>query len=197
MNYPLNFSFKIVALAPQIRVTDASGAQILYVKQKLLKLKEHVEVFTDDSRAQKLCDIRADRVIDWSAAYLFSDPAGNAFGGVRRKGMRSLWRAHYEIFAGDAKEDAQFTIREEKAFVKVMDGIFGDIPVVGMLSGYVFHPSYLITRGDGTPVLRVRKRPAMWEGKYDIELLGELDQSEQVRTLVAVLMMLLLERRRG
>ena len=44
MNYPLNLSFKLLALASQIYVRDANGNLIGYVKQKLLKLKEDINV---------------------------------------------------------------------------------------------------------------------------------------------------------
>ena len=43
MQYPLELSFKIIALAPQIYVKDARGQELLYVRQKLLKLKEASE----------------------------------------------------------------------------------------------------------------------------------------------------------
>ena len=39
MNYPLHLSFKILALARQLSMTDASGNRIFYVKQKVFKLK--------------------------------------------------------------------------------------------------------------------------------------------------------------
>ena len=39
MRFPLDLRFKIVAIAPQISVTDASGALLLYVKQKAFRLK--------------------------------------------------------------------------------------------------------------------------------------------------------------
>ncbi len=194
MNYPLEMSFKILALAPQIRVTDASGNLVVYVKQKMFKLKEHVNVFADEAQQEKLCEIRTNKIIDFSACYRFTDPAGNDFGGVQRKGMRSIWRAHYQVLDG---EDLVFDIREESAMVKMVDGIFGEIPILGGLTGYFFHPSYLITRPDGTPVLRFKKQPAFWEGKFKIEKLGELQDHEDIRSLMAILMMTLLERRRG
>jgi len=50
MNYPLQLSFKIVAFAPQLKVTDANGATVCFVRQKMFKLKEAVEVFTDEAR---------------------------------------------------------------------------------------------------------------------------------------------------
>jgi hypothetical protein len=187
-------TFKIMALAPQIRVTDATGKVIVYVKQKMFKLKEHVNVFADESQQQKLCEIRADRIIDFSACYRFTNPAGTDFGGVRRKGRRSLWKAHYEVLDG---EQLEFSIQEESAWVKVMDGVLGQIPVIGGATGYFLHPSYLVTRPDGSPVLRVKKQPAMFEGKFTIEKLGELHEGEDARSLMAILMMTLLERQRG
>ena len=89
MNYPLELSFKIVALAPQMKVSDSTGSPVCYVKQKLFKFKEAVEIFTDDTRTEKLCEIKAARVIDFSAKYTFYSNTGEAFGAVRRKGMRS------------------------------------------------------------------------------------------------------------
>ncbi len=69
MNFPLHLSFKIIAVAPQIRVTDADGRPVCHVRQKLFKFKEAVEVFTDPSRTRRLCQIKAGRVIDFSATF--------------------------------------------------------------------------------------------------------------------------------
>ncbi len=90
---------------------------MLYTKQKLLKFREHVEIFTDSSRATHLADIRANKVIDWSARYTSTDASGREIGAVGRKGRRSIWRAHYEAFnPGDNNPD--FTIREEMPSAK-------------------------------------------------------------------------------
>lgn len=40
LNYPLTMSFKIVAINPQVTVTDTSGQVVAYVKQKAFRLKE-------------------------------------------------------------------------------------------------------------------------------------------------------------
>lgn len=195
MNYPLQLSFKIVAFAPQLKVTDASGATVCFVRQKMFKLKEAVEVFTDETRSEKLCDIRADRIIDFSAKYTFYDRNGDAFGSVRRKGMRSLWRARYEILDHETPE---MQIQEESGWVKLMDGFFGELPIIGLFSGYLFHPSYLISRLDNeAPMVRVKKQPAFWEGRFNLEQIGNIDDGDQLRVMLSTLMMILLERRRG
>jgi hypothetical protein len=195
LRFPLSLSFKIVALAPQIAVTDAGGTLIAYVRQKLLKLKEAVTVYSDREQTRPAYRIAADRIIDFSAQYHIEDAAGAPIGVVRRRGMRSLWRAHYEI-----ARDGQLVleIREENPWTKVADGVFGNIPILGILSGYVFHPAYRVAYiGSGAPLLRVVKQPALWEGRYAIEQAGQGDPGDERLAVLSVLMMLLLERQRG
>jgi uncharacterized protein YxjI len=194
LQYPLNLSFKIIAVAPQLSVRDANNNLIFYVKQKLFKLKEAVTVFGDEQQTQPLFAINADRMIDFSARYNFTDQQGISLGAVKRQGMRSLWKAHYNILDG---ETSVMNIQEENAWVKVMDGLFGEIPILGMFSGYVFNPAYLVSRPDGTVVMRMEKQPAFLEGKFKIEQKNTLNESEEKRALLSLMMMLLLERKRG
>ena len=194
MEYPLDLSFKIVAIAPQMAVTDAAGNLVFYVRQKLMKLREHVTVFADREQTRPVAEIKADRVLDISATYGFEDPQGRRFGAVRRAGLKSIWKAHYEILKGDTPI---FTMREDNAFVKFVDGILSEIPVVGLISGYVFHPAYSVTRLDGTRVLHVKKRPALFEGRFRIEREAELAPDEEALAALSILMMIMLERSRG
>jgi uncharacterized protein YxjI len=195
MNFPVDFTFKILALASQIYVRDAHGALIGYVKQKLLKLKEDINVFTDESQTHVLFNIKADRIIDFSARYTFRDGAGNVLGSIKRQGMRSLWKANYEIT--DAADNHLMTINEENGWVKVIDAFAGEIPILGMFTGYFFNPSYIMSRVDGTPVARLAKQPAFLEGKFQVTPQAPLTPEEETRMLLSFLMMTLLERARG
>lgn len=194
--FPLKFSFRILTFAPQLEIVDATGRCILHARQKLFKFKEHVEIFTDRTRQVRLADIRANKIIDWSARYSFTDAWGDPIGSLGRRGWRSLWKAHYEAFnPGDEAPD--FTIREENPFAKVMDGIFGEIPLLNLLTGYMFHPKYLATRTDGSPALRLTKRPSFLQRNFTIEQLGALSARETMNLLLGFVMLALLERRRG
>ncbi|MFK7767974.1 MAG: hypothetical protein AB8B55_12195 [Mariniblastus sp.] len=195
MQYPLSMSFKILALAPQIKVTDATGETVCYVQQKMFRLKEAVTVFTDEKKQATLCEIKADKIIDWSACYHFYDNSGESFGAVRRKGMRSIWKAHYQVL--DENNQHISTIEEENPMAKVMDSLLGEIPVLGMLTGYLFHPKYLLKSVDGQPRLRLTKEAAFLEGKYRIDKLVDYDPVDELRALMSFLMMSLLERARG
>lgn len=196
IQYPLTLSFKVLALASQATVTDASGRTILYTKQKMFKFREHVEIWTDKSQGTRLAEIKANQMIDWSARYHSTDAAGEAIGSVGRRGWRSMWKAHYEAFnPGDNSPD--FSIHEENAWIKVADSIIGDLPIIGMFSGYFLHPSYLASRSNGAPAMRLTKQPAFWEGRFQIEKLAEMSAREELNLFLSFMMLVLLERKRG
>lgn len=194
MNYPLQLSFEILSVARKLSVIDATGNLNFFVKQKMFKLKEAVTVFADANQQHPLYELKADRVIDFSASYHFTDARGNHVGSVRRKGMKSLWKARYDIVNGSS---LPLTIQEANPWAKVGDALFGEIPIVGMFSGYVFHPEYLVARQDGTAVMRLKKQPAFFQGKFTIEKLADLSEEEETRILLSLIMMVLLERQRG
>lgn len=197
LTFPLDFRFKILVIAPQITVTDAAGAEVCYIQQKAFKLRESVTVYRDSRKAAVLGKIEADRIIDWSARYTFYDPEGQPFGAVGRRGGRSLWRAHYDIFDGAHSKTAAFNIQEESVFKRVLDGFLSDIPVVGAFSGYFLHPSYAIRNGGGSLVARLSKRAAFLEGRFTLEKLGDVSAEQELQILLSCLMMTLVERSRG
>jgi uncharacterized protein YxjI len=195
MNFPLSFSFKLLALASQIYVRDANGNLLGYVKQKLFKLKDDINIFADEKQTELLFNIKADKMIDWSANFSFTDARGNYLGSIKRQGMRSIWKASYDIF--DSSGNQVYKITEENGWIKVGDALFGELPLVGILSGYVFNPTYILTRMDGNLVARLKKQPAMFEGKFLLENQTQINADEETRILLGFLMMTLLERRRG
>jgi uncharacterized protein YxjI len=194
MNYPLQLSFEVLSIARKLSVTDAAGNLSFFVKQKAFKLKESVTVFADAHQTIPLYELNADRVLDFSASYHFTDTKGTHIGTVRRQGMRSLWKARYDIVNGDGPA---MTIQERNPWTKVFDSLFSEIPVLGMFSGYVFHPEYMVARQDGTAVMRLKKEAAFFQGKFSIEKLTALSEKEETRILLSLIMMVLLEKQRG
>jgi hypothetical protein len=194
--FPLTLSFRVLTLSPRFDIIDAHGRSVLHGKQKLFRLKEHVQIFTDRSQAVKLADIRADRVIDWSARYTFTDDRGGVIGSVGRKGWRSIWRAHYDSFnPGDNTPD--FSIREENPIAKVADALVGQIPLVGFITNYLFHPQYLASHSSGPPVMRMTKLPSFWERRFRIDQVGPVSARETLSIILSFFMLSVLERSRG
>ena len=204
MRLPLDLRFKKIALAPQISVRDAAGQLVLYVRQKAFKLKESVTVFGDEAQSRALYRIDADRIVDFSARYRITDVDGDGreLGTVQRRGMRSIWRAHYEVQRDGV---TIMEVREENPWIRVLDGLMSDIPVVGLFTGYAFIPTYRLTAvgGDGDcALLRMRKRPSFFESRFEIERPASpagspLTDDEERLGVLGLLMIVLLERHRG
>jgi hypothetical protein len=195
MNFPLDLRFKILAIASQIYVRDSMGHLICYVKQKAFKLKEAVTVYADEAQTIALYRIEADRILDISAKYRIEDMDGREIGTLTRRGMKSLWRAHYEVHRGGT---LALTIQEENPWVKLIDGFLGEIPIINMLTGYFLHPAYRISRADtGAVALRAKKQPAFFEGRFTIDAVGAASDDDQLLGVLSILMALMLERSRG
>lgn len=117
LQFPITLRMKLQALAPQFYVSDKHNRPIAYVKQKLFKFKEDIRVYANEQQEQQLYAIHADRVIDFNAVYHMHDTQnGQALGALKRKGMRSLWKAAYEVH--DANDMPLYAIAEESAFVR-------------------------------------------------------------------------------
>ena len=190
LNYPLNFSFKIIAFNPQVKVTDATGAVVLYVKQKALALKEDIKIFADESQSRQLYQLKANKIIDFSAQYNITTAGGAPIGAVKRQGMRSMWKASYNIV--DASGGDVGLIHEENPWLKILDGLVSDVPFVGMF----INPAYLVDYR-GQAVLYLKKQPAFLEGKFTVEKRGNFNDADEGLLLSSVVMALMLERTRG
>lgn len=193
--YPFSFQFNIATFHNDFIVRDNSGATRAYVKQKMFKLKEHVRVFTDESETELAYDIRADRWLDFNTVFSFNKPDGNSIGKLVRKGWKSIWKASYELY--DENDIQDLLIQEKNPWVKVCDTLLSEIPIVGMLTGYFFNPSYSIKRPDGTLVCSFTKDASFFGRKFSLNKENQFEQGEEERIKLGLMMMVLLERRRG
>jgi len=195
LQFPINFLFKITSFSNDFTATDATGNVVAYVKQKMFKLKEDIAIYSDDTKSETNYQIKADRWIDFSAAYSITDRNNNEIGKIARKGWRSMWKAEYELI--DQNEQIQFHIREENGWVKVMDSLLGEIPFLGLLTGYFFNPSYAVLNTSDEIVARLKKEPSFFGRKFEVSKLSEFDNDDGERIMLGLMMMILLERRRG
>ncbi len=195
IQFPVNFKFKISSLANDFTATDASGKTLAYVRQKMFKFKEDIQIYNDESKSKVNYSIKADRWLDFSAAYAFYDNNGKEFGKIVRKGWRSLWKAEYQII--DQFEKQQYTITEENAWVRVIDSLLGEIPFVGMFSGYFFNPAYLVVDQQNQTIIRLSKLPSFFGRNFELSKVGTMDSDDDDRVMLGLMMMILLERRRG
>lgn len=196
LNYPLDFKFKITTLASDFNITDRNGNYVAYVRQKMFRLKEDVIVFSDESRTKELFNIKANQWIDFNASYMMTDLlTGKKFGSLVRKGVRSIWKARYDII--DEKDKPIYQINEDNGWIKVFDSFLGEIPILGMLTGYFLNPSYTVKDNAGKEYFRLKKMPSLVGRRFQLERLIDIDDEDESLVVLSFLMMVLLERARG
>lgn len=196
LNYPLDFKFKISTLASDFNITDKNGNYVAYVRQKMFKLKEDVVVFNNESKTKELFRIRANKWIDFNASYSLNDIVDNKnYGRLARKGMRSLWKSSYDIL--DANDQPKFKVQEDNAWVRFWDSFVGELPIIGMFTGYFLNPSYTVTGIDGKAYFKLKKMPSFFGRRFQLDRLIDIDDEEESLVILSLLMMTLLERARG
>lgn len=195
LQYPLFLKFKITTLASDFTITDRNENSLAYVRQKMFRLKEDVVVFNNESKSQENFRIRANQWIDFNASYAITDHTGKNLGKIARKGMRSIWKATYNIF--DQNDTQKYKVQEENAWVKVLDGMVGEIPIIGMFTGYFLNPSYIVHDNNGKEIYRLRKMPSFFGRKFQLDQLNDIADEEETLVVLSLMMMVLLERAKG
>ena len=84
MKFPLELSRKYLALSPQLYIHDANGDLVLYAFSNILNTRDHIEVFSDDTKENKLYDIKGDYEYD------ADEPRAHHFTNAKGKGHKRI-----------------------------------------------------------------------------------------------------------
>ena len=109
--------------------------------------------------------------------------------------MRSIWKSHYDIL--DGKDEWKYSISEDNAWTKVLDGMVGKIPVIGMFTGYFLNPAYSVKDKSGQILFRLKKMPSLIGRRFQLDRLVDIADEDESLIILSYLMMILLERSRG
>lgn len=196
MKYPIQLRFKKLTLTNEMRVLDADQNIIGYVYQKLLKLKEEIIIYSDQTKSKVNYRIRADKVLDWSPTYTLYNDKEVAIASTKRHGAKSILNANYDVFLKDKQIG---TLREQNPWIKLADTLFSMIPFVGIFAGYFINPKYDLKDEKGNVLVTLIKKPAFLEGFYEI-IPGDItklpEKSQQELSLI-IMMIATMERIRG
>ncbi len=187
MQYPLELRYRITQLLPQISVQDAAGNLVFMLNHVPSENGSEVLVYADAERSALRYTISPDWILDFSAQYHFTDQDGQLLGSVRRDGERSLWRTRFEIMNGGPPN---LVIHEENSLTKFMDAIAGEIPVVAAVIPRLV---YLVRAEDAETLVRIEKQPKLFENRFKIIKHAEIDQAEEARILLSLLILVLSE----
>ena len=132
--------FKPIANEYQISIpapgSTEPGDQILYVKQKKLKIKEDIRFrVPGGSDDEHVFMIKAKTVFDFAGKYDVLDAAGQKIGDIGKDFKKSLIRTHWVV--RDAQENVVMQSRESSMFIALLRRFAGFLPDGLDLLGWV------------------------------------------------------------
>ena len=176
---------KFFALAGQVFIYDQYDNLVCYVRQKLLKLKEDITAFTDESQTIPVLNIKARTIIDFAAAYdIIDSRMGEKIGAVKRKGLRSIIKDEWLIM--DTGDNVIASVREESSLMAILSRIINLIP-----------QKYVIETADSVKLIgRIDQIFDYFVHKFDIDFSMDQDGLLDRRLGLGVIILLLLIERR-
>ena len=174
---------KFMALTGKIHVYDARQNLVAYSKQKALKLKEDIRVFTDETKATELLSIKARQVIDFAAAYDVTTPDGTVIGALKRQGLKSMLKDQWLILGeGDAEIGS---IDEDSAGLAIVRRF---VPLMNIFLAQHYHLSI------GSNVTGTFKRNVNpFVSKLEVELIRGDTRLDRRLALAAAVLLLIIE----
>ncbi len=192
--YPLAFKFQIGTISNDFIASDALGRQLFYVREKMFTWRDTIKVYRDSSKSALLYQLVSNKLIDFQQTFTLSDATGRVVGKVRRKSLRSLWRSTFYLM--DDNDVHDYSITEKNPWTKMWDGLFGEIPIIGVLSGYILNPAYVLRSETGEELFEIRKEPSFFGRKFSVHKLAQEIPDEE-RLLLSLMLMVLIERSNG
>jgi uncharacterized protein YxjI len=172
--------FKLLGAA--FRLKTADGRLLAYSKQKAFKLREDIRVYSDEAQTVELLHIRADRIIDFSAAYSVVDShTGEHVGSLRRKGWSSMFRDSWELL--DPQGNVRGRVVEDSSWKAL---VRRTIEIAS-----VFLPQTFLIQIDGQTVATMRQNFLGIPPRYTVDLshdiAGKLPRPLAVATVILLL----------
>ena len=90
---------KVIAIANQYWIEDVNERILGFARQKIIRIKENIPIFADDSMKQEIFRIQQDQVLDmWGTFSVVDSATGAVVGKVRREALSSgFYKDQYQL----------------------------------------------------------------------------------------------------
>ena len=158
---------QVFALTGRFRVYAPDGSLALFSEQKMFRLREDIRLYADEGKVQELLWIQARQIIDFSAAYdVVDSTTGVKIGGLRRRGVRSMFRDTWDFM--DAADQPLGVLTEDSLALGLLRRF---------LLGSLLPQNYDVRIGE-TRVADLRQRFNLF--RYELEVDFSFDPSNRL-----------------
>jgi len=158
---------QVFALTGRFRVYAPDGSLALFSERKMFRLREDIRLYADEGKVQELLWIQARQIIDFSAAYdVVDSTTGVKIGGLRRRGVRSMFRDTWDFM--DAADQPLGVLTEDSLALGLLRRF---------LLGSLLPQNYDVRIGE-TRVADLRQRFNLF--RYELEVDFSFDPSNRL-----------------
>ena len=158
---------QVIALTGKFRVYAPDGSLALFSEQKMFRLREDIRLYADEGKVRELLWIQARQIIDFSAAYdVVDSTTGVKIGGLRRRGVRSMFRDTWDFM--DAADQPLGVLTEDSLALGLLRRF---------LLGSLLPQNYDVRIGE-TRVADLRQRFNLF--RYELEVDFSFDPSNRL-----------------
>ncbi len=169
-------------------VSDASGARVAFVRQRLLAIRERLEIWRDPSKGQLICAVQARKVLELRSAYDVLDGEGEQLALLQKVFGASLLRSTWRLSpVGDAPALVVTETSAGVAIVRRIQGFLEVIPFVGTILALLPIPYGFTWTDEATgQVFATYRRVLGLRDRYELDIVGDPEERLDRRAAIAM-----------
>jgi uncharacterized protein YxjI len=177
---------KVIAIANQYWIEDASGARLGFSRQKIIRIKENIRIFTDDSMTTEIFRIQQEQIMDMWGTFAVIDSATNTcVGKLRRQALSSgFYVDEYLILDANGGMVGRVAERGGRGLARKF------------LPGGSLVPEQLVVEFYGQPVAEIKQQFKMIGDAWEVDCSRLPPQFDRRTLLSCMLLMGMIERDR-
>ncbi|MDD1747415.1 MAG: hypothetical protein LUQ16_06615 [Methanomassiliicoccales archaeon] len=174
---------KVVALTNQYWIEDWNGRELGYSRQKLLRIKEDIRIFTDASMSAEVFRIQQENVMnDWGTFSVIDSPTGLVVGKIRRSFASNYVWDEYQLLDANGNQFGKVAERAGRGLARKF------VPFGGLV------PEHMCLEVNGKLVCEIKQQFKIVGDTWEVDLSSMPDYLDRRIILAAMLMMGMVER---
>lgn len=179
--------FRMIVNQYDVTALDGpSAGPVAFVHQKRMKLKEEIQVWTDKTKSQLLCTIKARRMMEIRSGYDVTAPDGSSIGVLQKVAGASLLRSTWTMHDASGKIAMVNETSMAIALLRRLMNMLVGIPVIGPFLVIIPFPYGFTFRGNDGRELASHKRVITLRDKYTLDMSADTDRTIDRRLAVCM-----------
>lgn len=179
--------FRLMVNQYDVAALDGSRpGPVAFVHQKRMKLKEQIQVWTDKSKSQLLCTIKARKMMEIRSGYDVTAPDGSPIGVLQKVPGKSILRSTWTIHDSSGKIATVTETSMAIALLRRGMNMLGGIPFVGPILVMIPIPYGFTFTNDAGQVVGTHKRVMTLRDKYTLDMSADGQRAIDRRLAVSM-----------